>query len=54
MQNVSNAVSEHLCDISHGFNWHNASCGPLAIAELLVGVTVLAMLVMQIDEMLLH
>jgi len=27
---------EHLCDISHGFNWHGASRGPSAIAELLV------------------
>jgi len=26
----------HLCDISHDFNWHGASRGPLAIAELLV------------------
>ena len=27
---------EHLCDISHGFNWHGASRGLSAIAELLV------------------
>ena len=26
---------EHLCDIQHGFNWHGASRGPSAIAELL-------------------
>ena len=27
---------EHLCNISHGFNWHGVSHGPTAIAELLV------------------
>ena len=27
---------EHLCDISHCFNCHDASRGPSAIAELLV------------------
>jgi len=31
-------LSEHLCDISHGFNWHGASRGPSAIAALLVFV----------------
>jgi len=30
---------EHLCDISLGFNWHGASRGPSAIAELLVSNT---------------
>jgi len=25
--------NEHLCNISHGFNWHSASRGPSAIAE---------------------
>jgi len=30
---------EHLCDIRHGFNWHGASRGPSAIAELLVFTT---------------
>ena len=29
--------NEHLCDISYFFNWHGASRGPSAIAELLVG-----------------
>ena len=29
-------IDEHLCDILHGFNWHGASRGPSAIAELLV------------------
>jgi len=28
--------NEHLCDISRGFNWHGASRGLSAIAELLV------------------
>ena len=31
---------EHLCDISHGFNWHGASRGPSATAELLVYIYV--------------
>ena len=33
---------EHLYDISHGFNWHGASRGPSAIAELLVKIFCMA------------
>ena len=35
LQDFSNAIREHLCDISHGFNWHNMLHGPSVIAELL-------------------
>ena len=36
LQDLSNAIQRIFCDISHGFNWHGASRGPSAIAELLV------------------
>ena len=38
LQDLSNAV--RLCNISRGFNWHGASRGPSAIAELLVALGV--------------
>jgi len=34
---------KHLCNISHGFNWHGALHGPSAIAELLVFATFLSL-----------